>query len=137
MIRHTTHSLEQCKERGFDPQAVMKGVRKYQGRIYASNAGEVIVVLKVFKQRIYIPNPGKQPDSGDCVAAFVDPYNKTIKTVSLQRWEQIERKAARSEWVNEREVEYAKRHLQLAALDEFKGSNRRNYEYHTEVQPEP
>ena len=95
MIRHTTHSIEQCKGRGFDPEKVLVDVQRYQGDIERSGAAEVIVVLHVARGRI-VTSEG----SGDCVAAFIDPRRQTIKTVAWQRWAQVERKSQVSEWVN-------------------------------------
>jgi hypothetical protein len=95
MIRHTTHSKQQCEARGFNPDQVLAAVRKHQEKITASNAEEVIVVIHVSKARVTTVD-----GSGDCVAAFIDPSRQTIKTVSWQRWQQVRRKAEVSEWVN-------------------------------------
>jgi hypothetical protein len=93
MINHTIHSVDQCRERGYDPQEVLERVNQHAAKIERSNAGEVIVIVKRFKARITLTNG----DSGDVVVAFIDPLNRTIKTVTMQRWGQVHHKAQHSQ----------------------------------------
>lgn len=99
MVRHTAHSVQQCKNRGFSPERVLEAIRSHQDSIDRSTADEVIVVVHVSRSRIYTGE-----GSGDVVAAFINPKRQTIKTVAWQRWEQIRRKAMISDWVNPMKV---------------------------------
>lgn len=85
MIRHTTHSLGQCKERGINPDVALNRVLEVQGKVLKSSAPEVVVVLHKSAKRVYFSNG----DCGDVIVACIDPQRQTIKTITWQRREQV------------------------------------------------
>lgn len=89
-VKLTLHAREQCHQRGFSTDEVESVVNKYASRIGESRSWEVRVVVKKLSGKVYLPDGS----NGDVILACVDPVRMTVKTVMLQRYSQVVRKAS-------------------------------------------
>ena len=94
-FHHTNHSWQACRARGIDPAQAEAQVNQVAARLGDDVSGEVIVVIHALTHRVLLPG-----GEADCIAAFLDSANQTIKTVCPQRWAQLDRKAQHGVWVN-------------------------------------
>lgn len=98
MIRHTAHSQQKVQILGkyVTEAEVLAKVNQYADAIEQAQAiSEITIIIKKFDQTIKVEGVGENYEgTGQYICAHVDPRRRTIKTVTLRRKAQVERKLA-------------------------------------------